>query len=314
MNWSAWRIQRTQFLVAAAAIAALALWLVASRLAAAPASAWAQNTNHGFDVVLYVVPGLIGLALGAPVIAGEVAQGTNRLAWSQSVTRTQWLRHKLLVGAGVSIVLLAVLDLLTSWWTDYRLVTPTGFAIRVIYVVPRIFGITGIVSIGYALFAFSLGTALGAVLRRPGWAFAAGVPIVVLVRLLVDGLWPRLVTSAIAISPPSYGVGLDGYVLQEAYLRPGQTSPPAGQTWDGVWKAGGPWKVMSNCTSRLQGAGPSYQERIAHCAATAHLQLVVQYQPESHYWPLQGVETGIFLGLSLVLFGATYLALRWWRG
>ena len=36
-----------------------------------------------------------------------------------------------------------------------------------------------------------------------------------------------------------------------------------------------------------------------------HLQLLVAYQPPSHYWPLQALETGIFLAAALALIGAT---------
>jgi hypothetical protein len=35
------------------------------------------------------------------------------------------------------------------------------------------------------------------------------------------------------------------------------------------------------------------------------LHLLVTYQPTSHYWPLQALETGIFLAAALVLIGAT---------
>jgi hypothetical protein len=34
----------------------------------------------------------------------------------------------------------------------------------------------------------------------------------------------------------------------------------------------------------------------------------VVYQPDSHYWPLQLTETGLFLGLAAVLIGFA----AWW--
>ncbi|HLI33395.1 MAG TPA: hypothetical protein VKU89_11780 [Solirubrobacteraceae bacterium] len=40
-------------------------------------------------------------------------------------------------------------------------------------------------------------------------------------------------------------------------------------------------------------------------ALARQLQLLVVYQPSSHYWPLQGLETGIFLAAALALLGAT---------
>ncbi len=44
-----------------------------------------------------------------------------------------------------------------------------------------------------------------------------------------------------------------------------------------------------------------------HClhALSHHLQLLVSYQPPSRYWPLQALETGIFLAAAFALIGAT---------
>jgi len=46
-------------------------------------------------LVVLVVPALIGVFWGAPLIARELETGTFRLAWTQSVTRTRWLAVKL---------------------------------------------------------------------------------------------------------------------------------------------------------------------------------------------------------------------------
>ena len=45
--------------------------------------------------VMYVVPALIGVFWGAPLIAREFEAGTHRLVWNQSVTRTRWLALKI---------------------------------------------------------------------------------------------------------------------------------------------------------------------------------------------------------------------------
>jgi len=52
---------------------------------------------------------------------------------------------------------------------------------------PKLFDITGVVVVSYALFAFMLGVTLGAIIQRPAWAFAASVPVFGFIRLvLVD--------------------------------------------------------------------------------------------------------------------------------
>jgi hypothetical protein len=40
-------------------------------------------------------------------------------------------------------------------------------------------------------------------------------------------------------------------------------------------------------------------------ALSRHVQLLVDYQPPSHYWPLQALETAIFLAAAFALIGAT---------
>ena len=46
------------------------------------------------------------------------------------------------------------------------------------------------------------------------------------------------------------------------------------------------------------------------CAAVAHLHYVMEYQPESHFWMLQGVEAAIYVGLTLILAAVTVIAIR----
>jgi len=45
--------------------------------------------------VLLLAPALIGVFWGAPLIAREFEQGTQRLVWNQSVSRGRWLTVKL---------------------------------------------------------------------------------------------------------------------------------------------------------------------------------------------------------------------------
>ncbi|MGC1405669.1 MAG: transporter, partial [Candidatus Dormiibacterota bacterium] len=126
MLWLTWRQYRTQILVAVGALAALAIILVLSGPSLAHlystsvatckahndcASAKAAFLQHDstlrttLGVVLLVVPGIVGVFWGAPLIARELETGTYRLAWTQSVTRTRWLVVKVgLVGlAGISV-------------------------------------------------------------------------------------------------------------------------------------------------------------------------------------------------------------------
>ena len=70
-------------------------------------SSFLQNDHAlqvGLNVLAVVLPGIIGILWGAPLVAQELETGTYRLAWTQSVTRTRWLAVKLGVLGLVSAV------------------------------------------------------------------------------------------------------------------------------------------------------------------------------------------------------------------
>jgi hypothetical protein len=226
MTWFAWRVQRLQFLVALAAVLAFAVWLVVVGLH--EQARWTYFTLRGcttsrrygllgggacdgfrpydwthwngyFLGLLYAIPALIGLLLGSPLVAQEIERGTNRFAWTQSITRTRWLAIKVLVAGFFTTVIAAGLIALARWWLHaVRISYVGGHAPIRDYIAPTNFDVDGPVVIGYALFAFMLGVALGAVFRRTGWALLVGVPVFVLFRivvhryLLTDLMYPRI--------------------------------------------------------------------------------------------------------------------------
>jgi hypothetical protein len=305
VTWAAWRVQRPQLLAATAAVVILGLWLAATALAMGHSQAWKYWTD-GDVYVLYALPGLVGLALGTPLVAGEISRGTNRLAWTQSISRLRWLAVKLLVGGLVAVGIVAALAVVLQWWTAAISVAAStdsgGFpGVRI---QPSGFDLGGVVIVGYTLFAFALGAAAGAVIRRPGWAFAAGVPVFTICRLLVeDRLRPYLVapaTYANLTGVPSKAV-LAGWVLNYGLVPAGRTSPAAGQSWSSVPPG------YDSCTAQATKMGGE-----ARCAVQAHVHYVIQFQPASHFWALQGAETAIFAALAAALLGVTVMVVRRW--
>ncbi len=221
MIWATWRMHRSIFIASIAAAIALAVWLAIT--GGMEEHAWTIFTSHhcslnypgssaicmsslsGADSFSTVnaalcgaLPALLGLVLGVPLVAGEIQQRTNRLAWTQSITRTRWLLTKIGVGALFTAAIVGALAPLFWWWTDA--------AQRSSHIQPANFDISGFVGVAYALFAFMLGVALGALIRRAGWAFAACVPIFALVRIGIrlyirPGLIPPTTVSVSAYTP-----------------------------------------------------------------------------------------------------------------
>ena len=126
-----------------------------------------------------MVPALIGLFWGAPLVARELETGTFRLAWTQSVTRTRWLAvSSAVVGPGLG--------------GRGRAAQPDGDVVvepdRPVDRGARLsamFDQRDIVPVGYAAFAFALGVTAGVLIRRTLPAMAATLVVFVAVRLAV---------------------------------------------------------------------------------------------------------------------------------
>jgi ABC-type transport system involved in multi-copper enzyme maturation permease subunit len=87
----AWRQARAQNATAAVAIAVVAI-------IAALASRDDGTLRLWLGVLVVAVPAVVGMFCGAPLVARELEEGTFRLAWTQSVTRTRWLTLRLAAG------------------------------------------------------------------------------------------------------------------------------------------------------------------------------------------------------------------------
>jgi hypothetical protein len=63
------------------------------------------------------IPGLLGAAVGAPILGSELARGTWQLAWTQTVPRRRWLAAKLgLIAAGLVLFSGLVTVIMTWAW------------------------------------------------------------------------------------------------------------------------------------------------------------------------------------------------------
>jgi hypothetical protein len=342
MIWLTWRQFRAQAIVATAALAALAVALAitgahlahlsdSSGLAACQvhgncgtvastfmtevkASLTDKVLYDGSAVLLYVVPALIGVFWGAPLITREIETGTFRLAWNQTVTRTRWLAVKIGLISLAAMATAGLLSLMTGWWAspvDHALDLPqgrTGIS-GVNRFAPLLFGARGITPIGYAAFAFALGVTIGVLIRRTVPAMAAALAVFTGV-LLTMPLWvrPHLITPLHTISafntanltslvtgsgPGSPMTVTDAVNLPGAWVLSNQTITPSGHVFTGP--------APRICFSGTGQACLAYVGRL-------HLRQLVTYQPASRYWAFQWYETAIFLALALALAGFCV----WW--
>jgi hypothetical protein len=307
VTWVAWRTQRAQFIAVLATLAVLTIWLWLSAVAMGHNQTWKYWTNADVDVLI-ALPGVLGLALGAPIVARGASSGGDKLDFTQSVTRSRWFLTKAGVGVLVAIVSGVSLTIFLQWWTQTISISPltqsAGFDGNRIQ--PAAFDLTGFVVVAYVFFAFWLGVVLGTVIRKSGWAFAIGLPVFACVRTLVQinrshFIMPAVATSLLGRVPATV---THGWMLNLALLPSNRVSPAPGIPWSS-WDETG--KYLSCKSSALTNAG------VARCARTAHVHFVFQFQPMSHYWSLQSFEASIFVILGLVFFAFAFIRVRQWK-
>lgn len=337
MIWLTWRQFRAQTIATAAVLALFAVALVLTGLHLAhlynasglpgchPSSACSTfASNFVSDVagslyekvlqlglgVMYLVPAVVGMFWGAPLIARELETGTFRLAWNQSVTRTRWVAVKLGLVGLATLATVGVLGVLNAWSAGpYYQAAQQGHGHDSAYrLAPMFFGSQGVVPLGYAAFAFCLGVTAGLLIRRTIPAMAVALAGFGFVQLA----WPIWVRPHL-MTPVRETIPFDTSKITEIMSGPGgnQMIVKASVDKPGAW-------VLSNTTVNSAGrpfSGPATPQcqgqGIRACEASIarlHLRQLVIYQPGSRFWAFQWYETAIFAGVAVALAGFCV----WW--
>ena len=237
-------------------------------------------------VLFAVVPLLVGLFLGAPLVAREVEHGTHRLVWTQGVSRLRWALVKFGLVAAAGLAIAVGYTLLLSWW-----IRPLNGANGSRFTV-LIFDQQGIAPIGYTLFAVALGIFAGTVTHRMMSAMATTLAGFLAVRLVVAG-WAR----------PHFLAQRERTFPVTTEVEPN----PLSGDWiirTGIYDSSGT-QVAANqqrtCLpeSAAPAAPPPTAPRPEGCQEGLYNLQV--YQPAGRFWLFQTIETGIFVALAVVL-------------
>jgi ABC-type transport system involved in multi-copper enzyme maturation permease subunit len=337
MIWLTWRQFRWQAITAAAALGAVAILLAATgpHLAALFSTAGLKSCDtscgklasnfldslHGLDivifeaaiVVMYLVPALIGIFWGGPLIAREFETGTHRLAWNQSVSRTRWTAVKLgLIGAA-AVATAGLLSLMIGWWAspiDHAMTlgqSGVGNGNHFPRLSPLVFAARGVAPLGYAAFAFALGVTAGVLIRKTLPAMAVTLAVFAAVQFLMPTfVRPHLITPVQVTAP--FNANNNNQLMIGG--------PGGSMTVVGNFSRPGAW-ILSNNTITRSGkvftgpataacTGNGSPQDCINWLNSLRLRQQVSYQPASRFWPLQGIETGIYLILAA---GLTWLCL-----
>jgi hypothetical protein len=330
MTWVVWRQHRSQAYRAAAALAAFAVLLLVtgrqmasqyqSALTACAASHSCGNLANtlnleapGLSAVVtltVVVPCLLGVFWGGPLVARELETGTTQFAWTQGITRSRWLTAK----AGWALLAAAAwggaVSALVTWWSSpVNALNHQNFQ-------PGQFDIQGIVPVGYALFAVALGLAVGTLLRRTLPAMAITIGVFTFLRLVIGQDFRSHYITAITktftfLHRPPLPTG-SYWLVSGGVIGPGAQIPSSSLTGNGPHiNIGGvsinPSNLPSACRT-LVFQGP---QQLFSCLTARGYHAFITYQPASRYWAFQGIETGIFVLLAAALLAVTaFVVLR----
>jgi hypothetical protein len=274
--------------------------------------------------LVLVVPVLIGMFWGAPLIARELETGTFRLAWTQSVSRMRWLLVKLGLVGLASAAVAGLLSLMVTWWYS-----PIDKANQGRFGTAA-FGLHGFVPAGYALFAFALGATTGLLFRRTLPAMAVTLVGFVVARWTVAfEVRPHFmspVTKSFAIDPNA-GLGFSATPGGSLQFMAGPPNIPnalvvSNSVVNNAGQAPSTAFLQKACPS-VNAPPPVVQGGQGHAAASANGQQafqqcittisaryhqVITYQPASRFWAFQTYETLLFVVASAALAGLCV----WW--
>ncbi|MEU8819460.1 ABC transporter permease subunit [Actinoplanes sp. NPDC048796] len=253
---------------------------------------------------LLLMPALVGVFWGAPLVARELETGTHRLVWNQTVSRRRWILTKLIGIGGAAAVTAAVISAVVTWWTaplDDANVGPLG---------QELFSARGVVPVGYATLGFMAGVLIGMLLRRSVAAMAVTLLAIVLVQVAVPYFvrehLTTPVTSSTAFDPAkieSLGIGSDNTIkvkmalpVEEAWELSNVTAGPDGEEYTGP---------VDPAKCGRDAGGPRACERYL---GTLNLTQKASYIPVDRFWLLQWRELGLLLAVSALL-AATAI---WW--
>ncbi|MFI9363268.1 hypothetical protein ACIG5E_19760 [Kitasatospora sp. NPDC053057] len=223
------------------------------------------------------VPLLIGVFIGAPLLAQEHERGTIRLIRAQSVSPVRWLAARLAVPGLAVLAVTGVLAALMSWvWWKDIVHGPVAFDPPFqFFTYPAL----GVAPVAWSLFALALGVLVGQLTRRTLPAMFLTGALVATAHGLIRWARPSFYPTVDETAPLHASQPTNAWLINREAIMP-----------DGS-------RIGSDAcitTHRCDGATGTW----------------LQYHPSAHLVPIQLVEAGILLALTLLILTGVFLRIR----
>lgn len=310
--WLAWRQQRVSAGIGAAALVVAALIAAYYRSGMLDAlhsglfdhcdtgPLYCTRSDTGLPLLLdveplkylgalnIVLPVVIGVFWGAPLLGRDRELGTHRMILAQGVSRGQWFASRLALATATTIALSGLLAGVFAWW--WRPAADRSYGLFW-YDVTALSG-SGPRVVAAALFGLAAGTLLGMLARRVLAAMGLTLLVTGLVTLLLE--WTH--RTRLLVPPHTY-------VSAGSVPR-----APMGEKWStgdyGLITASGRHDDVLSCPF------PSGAQLKECMAANGYVARFYEANPAGDYWAFQWTDTAVLGGLAALLTVATVLLLR----
>ncbi|MFE1176835.1 ABC transporter permease [Streptomyces sp. NPDC058773] len=311
IGWLVWRQHRLFFAALWAAVVVGAVWCAVLRGRAAgfiaahhidgcslislvprcdgtQEAVTAFRGTYGFalqlaEMGLLLLPVLIGLFLGAPLIARELEAGTHKLVLTQSVSPLRWLAAKTALPALIVLLTTTALSAVFAW-----LWQAVGDEVSGSYWYSTLdFAALGPVPVAYSLLALAVGVLAGLLLRGTVLTMGVTLGAMVLIEVVLKQIRPYLMP----IATTEFGAEQSPQLPDNAWL--------VGQGYH--TRAG--THLPENICDSVAGMEPCLR---AKGVAGQYM----DHHPVSHHWPLAWIESGIVLALTAVLTVFAFRVMR----
>jgi hypothetical protein len=266
------------------------------------ANTFAASTNSftALVIALHVLPVLIGVFIGAPLISRELESGTFRFTWTQGTGRTRYVLITIALLAAAVTAASCALGVLLSWYAH-----PFDVVGVESHWQPGLFDTTPLTLPAWALVAFSAGAFLGALTGRIVTAMA--VTAAAAGGLLIAAFWELdhhlLSLGALAAhAAPAETISTGPLNVNAAF-----GSGPAGSWLVRGWITGpGGHELSTTATDNLQNrmyaamAKPGNKTDPAAWLSAHHYVYWLSYQPPGRFWYFQAIAGAVLITLAIL--------------
>ena len=298
MAWVTWRQHRFALGGVAALLGGLTVYLLIMGLsihhayaAAAACHPWTSDACGNLvgnflstywggaqitSVLLQLVPVLIGVFVGAPLLARELETGTFRYAWTLGIGRRRWTLGKLVPLAIAVAAAAGVFSVLFSWFFQPLFADGNNIPFTA-----ELFDLRVVALPAWTLAAFAIGALAGMLIRRVVPAIAATLAAYAGLALTA-ALYLRQHYAAPLLTS-SLNVPGSAWIMSQWWTKGGKF---AFTNWHDA-----PASLVRQC-SAPGPLGKGSPGTLYQCFAQHGYTQWTSYQPGSRFWPFQWIEGG----------------------